>query len=424
MAELKLNKLDTTVEVSITENGAEWTKLVEAAKKELFENLEVKGFRKGKVPANIAEKHISQERVWYAAADKLIDGQYQAAMELMTKEKIATRPTFDVKSISDEAIEAVLTSHLMPEVKLGDRSSISVKYELEKVTEEEIKAEVEQLDALLQEPKEVEGDNPAANGDVTNIDFLGKVDGVAFEGGEAKGFDLKLGSKQFIDGFEAQVEGMKVGETKDVNVTFPETYPQADLAGKEAVFTVTLNSIKKMVDLEGEALKAKLAAFGFESKEEIVKRINEVAADRKTQAANDKFFKEYVDAVAALSDTEIKLSDSIVKQEIENEFKRVEAQVAQQGMEMKKYLEMLGMNAEEFKEKNLTESTKKRVTDGLIYAQLVEELKIVVEDSDIEAEYAKIAKDSKANIEDVKKQIQKGSLESNIIFRKLVEALK
>ncbi len=424
MAELKLNKLDTKVEVSIKEQGAEWTKLVETAKKGLIDNLELKGFRKGKVPANIAEQHINQERVWYAAADKLIDANYKAAMELLTKEKIATRPTFDVKAVSDESIDAVLTSHLMPEVKIGDRSSISVKHEVEEVTQEEIDAEIGQLDQLLKEAKEVEGDTPAVNGDITNIDFLGKVDGVAFEGGEAKGFDLTLGSKQFIEGFEPQVEGMKVGETKDIEVTFPATYPKAELAGKPAVFTVTLNAIKKMVDLEGEALTAKLKTFGFESKEQIVQRIKEVAAERKVQMANDKFFREYIDAIVALEDTEVKISTEILKQEIEQEFKRVEAQVAQQGMDMKKYLDMLGMSAVEFKEKNLTESSEKRVRDGLIYAQLVEELGIKVEESDIEAEYAKIAKDSKAEVEEVKKQIQPASLESNIIFRKLIASLR
>ncbi len=424
MAELKLNKLETKAEVSIKANGEEWTKLVQEAKKNLIDNLEIKGFRKGKVPANIAEKHVSPQRVWHEAADKLIEKNYEEAINLLTSEKVATRPTFEVRSVSDEAIEAVLASHLMPEVKLGDRSNISVKYEVEEVTQEEIDQEISQLDELLKEAKEVEGDVAAADGDITNIDFLGKVDGVAFEGGEAKGFDLKLGSKQFIDGFEAQVEGMKVGETKDIEVTFPEAYPQESLAGKPAVFTVTLNAVKRMVELEGEALTAKLKTFGFETKDEIVVRIKEVATDRKVQMADDKFFREYVDALAELADTDVKVSDAIIAQEVEQELQRVTAQMTQQGMTMDKYLEMLGMSLEEFKEKNLTESATKRVKDGLIYAQLVTDLGIKVEEADLEAEYAKIAKDSKVTVEEVKKQIQPGSVESNVTFKKLVAALK
>ncbi len=424
MANLKLNKLETKVEVSITENGAEWTKLVEAAKKNLMDNLEIKGFRKGKVPANIAEKHISDEQAWYKAADKLVNNNYQEAMKMLMEEKIATNPMFDIKSVSNESVEAVLTSFLMPEVKLGDRSSIKVEYKVEEVTQEEIDAEVKQLDQILKEAKEVEGEEVAKDGDITNIDFLGKVDGVAFDGGEAKGFDLTLGSKQFIEGFEAQVEGMKVGETKDINVEFPEAYPQENLAGQPAVFTVTLNSIKRMVELEGEALEAKLKTFGFESKDEIVERIKEVAKDQKEQKARDAFFREYVDAVVALEDTKVSISEPIIKQEIETEFKRFEAQIAQQGMTTDKYLEMLGMSEEEFKEKNLKEASEKRVIDGLVYHQLIEELGIKAEEADIEAEYAKIAKDSKATVEQVKEQVQTASIEANVVFRKLVDAIK
>lgn len=424
MAELKLNKLDTKVEVSIKENGAAWTKFIDAAKKSLIENLEVKGFRKGKVPANIADKHISKERVWYAAADKMIEAEYSNAIDLMKDEKIASRPSLEIKAVSDETVEAILSSFLMPEVKLGDRSSIKVEYKVDEVTKEEIDNEVKQLDSLLQEASEVSGDEVAKDGDITNIDFLGKQDGVAFEGGEAKGFDLRLGSKQFIEGFEPQVEGMKVGETKDIEVTFPEAYPQKDLAGKPAVFTVTLNTIKRMVDLEGDALAEKLKAFGFESKDEIITRIKEVATEKKEQEADDRFFQKYVEEVSKLSDTKVSISEDFIKQEVENEYKRVEQQVAQQQMEMKKYLEMLGMSAEEFKKNNLQDATEKRVTDGLIYASLVEELNIKAEESDFEEEYAKIAKNSKSEIEEVKKQVAQGSIESMIIFKKLIKAIK
>lgn len=424
MAELKLNKIETTVEVSIKENGAEWTKILEATKKQQYENLEIKGFRKGNVPANIAEKHISQEKVRFDAVNSLIEANYEEAMNLLTTEKIATRPTIDVRLLTDESVEAVLISHLMPEVKLGDRSSISVEYKVDEVTQEEIDQEVAQLDELLKGPQEVATTEPVEDGDVANIDFLGKVDGVAFEGGEAKAFDLKLGSKQFINGFEEQVVGMKVGETKDIEVTFPEAYPQAELAGKPSVFTVTLNAIKRMVDLEGAELEAKLATFGFKSKDEIVNRIKEVATNQKVDAANDNYFRAYVDAVVALEGTEILVADAIVDQEVEAEFKRFSAQIAQQGMTMDKYMEMLGMTVEEFKEKNLKESSKKRVHDGLVYAKLIEELGIKAEDADVEKEYEKIAEDSKTTVEKVKETIQRNSIESNVIFRKLVENLK
>ncbi len=424
MANLKLNKLETTVEVVLTEQGADWTKHIEKAKKILMDNLEIKGFRKGKVPANIAEQKISEGQIWNEAANSLLEVHYSEAMDLLMKEKIATRPTLKIEAVSNEEVKAILTSVLMPEVKIGDRSSIKVEYKVEEVTQEDIDAEVKQLDTILQKQEEAGPDAVAKDGDMTNIDFLGKVDGVAFEGGEAKGFDLTLGSKQFIDGFEEQVVGMKIGEEKDIEVTFPETYPEESLKGKPAVFTVKLNAVKKMVNLEGEELVEKLKTFGFDNKDEVVARIKEVATDRKVQMANDEYFRNYMDAILALEDTKVTLPEEIIEQEIEQEFKRFEAQIAQQGLTMDKYMEMLGMNEEEFKSKNLREASEKRVKDGLIYSQLIEELEIKVEEADLEAEYAKIAKDSKAKVEDVKKQVAPQSIESNVIFKKLVNTLK
>lgn len=425
MANLKINKNGNYVEVLITETGADWTTLVTKAKKNLMDNLELKGFRKGNVPANIAEQNISQESIWHKAADLLIDAQYSEAIELLMKEKIATRPTFEIKAVSNDSIEAILKSVAMPEVKVGNRSSIKIEYKIEEPTQEEIDMEVKQLEQLLQKTIEVEDTTvKVKDGDITNIDFLGKVDGVAFEGGEGKDFDLKIGSKSFIDGFETQVIGMKKGETKDITVTFPEQYPSEDLKGKEAVFTVTLNTVKTTVALEGEELNTKLKSFGFDSKDEIISKIKEVATDRKIQEANDKFFREYVEAIIALEDTSVILPEEILSQEIEQEFKRMEAQVTQSGMNMKEYLKMLAMSAQEFKDNNLKEAATKRVKEGLVYSALVDELNIKADEADFEAEYAKIAKDSKASVEEVKAQIKKDSIESNIIYTKLITAIK
>lgn len=421
MANLKLNKKDTLIEVNIQENGEAWKKLLIKAKKDLIDNLELKGFRKGNVPANIAEQNIKPEQVWYKAADMLIDKEYSEAIKILTEEKIATRPSFEVISVSDDAIEAVLKAIAMPEVKLGKRDSIKVEYKVEEVKQEEIDAEVSQLDGLLQKQEEIKG--AIEKDDIANIDFLGKVDGKTFEGGEAKGFDLKIGSKKFIDGFEEQLIGLKAGDEKNVEVTFPETYPSEELKGKPAVFEVKVNLVKRSVDLEGEELKEKLKSFGFEVKEEIIKKIEEIAAERKIQEAQDKFFREYVEAVAELKDTKLVIPDEIVKSEVDVEFKRMEAQIAQQGMKMPDYLKMLKLSEKEFKEQNLTESSKKRIRDGLVYQQLIDDLDVKAEEADIEAEYAKIAKVSKANIEDIKKQVQSGTIESSIIFKKLVTAL-
>ena len=425
MANLKLNKDENNIEIIITESGDAWTNFLSKAKKDLISNLEVKGFRKGNVPENIAMKNITEHQIWNKAADLLIDGEYSRAIELLMKEKIATQPKLSVRAVSNESIEAVLTCIAMPEVTIGDRSAIKdIEFKVEEVTQEEIDKEVGELKTMFQDSKEAPEDAVAKNGDIANIDFSGKVNGEPFEGGESKGFDLKLGSRSFIEGFEPQVEGMKKGETKEIKVTFPEQYPSEEVAGKEAIFTVTLNSLKTLVDLEGEALKAKLETLGFESKEEIIEKIKDLIGEQKEQVANDKFFRAYIDAIIELEDTKINIPNEIVLQEIDSEFQRIELQVKQQGMEMKNYLKTLEMTAEEFKEKTLKEASLKRVKDGLIYSKLIEDLDIKVEEKDFDDEYVKISKNTKATMEEIKKQITKESIEANIIYSKLIEAIK
>ncbi len=421
MATLKLNKKETIIEVNIQENGDSWKKILDKAKKDLIQNLELKGFRKGNVPMNIAEQNIKAGQIWNKAAELLIDAEYSKAIEMLSKEKIATRPTFEVVSVSNDSIEAVLKAVSMPEVKLGNRDQIKVKYEVEKVTQEEIDNEISQLDELL--TKEQEISESIKDGDIANIDFLGKVDGKAFEGGEAKEFDLKIGSKQFIDGFEEQLIGLKSGDEKNVEVTFPDTYPSEELKGKPAIFEVKINAVKRTVPLEGDELVEKLKSFGFNTKDEIVERIKEVFVDKKTQEAQDKFFREYVEEVSKLPDTSLTIPNEIIKSEVDVEFKRMEAQVAQQGMKMPDYLKMLKLSEKEFKEQNLTESSKLRIRDGLIYQQLIDDLAIKIENDDLEKEYSKLAKDAKVSIEEIKKQVQKQSIEANVLFKKLVEKL-
>ncbi|NQX83260.1 MAG: trigger factor [Mycoplasmataceae bacterium] len=425
MANLKLIKNDNYVKVIIKESGDNWTSFINKSKKNLIDNLELKGFRKGNVPEKIAEQNISKKNIWHKAADLLIEVEYSKAIQMLTKEKIATRPTFDINKVTDEEIEAELKSVLMPRIKIGNRDLIKIEFKPEKVTEEEINIEVKQLNEMLTKTINVEDEKAVVKvGDVANIDFLGKTNGKPFEGGDSKDFDLEIGSKSFIDGFEEEIIGMTKGQIKNFKITFSKQYPEKDLAGKEAVFTVTLNMIKKITLLKGKELETKLKSFGFDSKDDIVTRIREVAIEKKEQMENDKFFREYINEIIKLKDTNVIIPQEILDQEIEKEFKRMEVQIVEQGMNMKDYFKMLGTSEIEFRSNNLKDSATKRVRDGLIYSHLIEELKIEVKDEDLESEYKKIAKDSKTSIEKVKKQINKESIESNIIFIKLINKIK
>lgn len=426
MTKLKTNRKDSKIEVILTDSGESWTKLIEESKIELMSNLELKGFRKGKVPLQIAEKHISKEKIWNNAALKMVESNYNEALDLLIKEKAITKPKVSISVVTDELVEAILYAESMPEITLGDSSKIKVTYEEPIVTDEELDQEIKQLNDLLKVAKEIKDNTINAKmNDIVNIDFLGKVEGKIFEGGEAKDFDLELGSKKFIPGFEEQIVGMKPGDKKDVKAKFPDVYPKEELAGKEAIFFVTLNSIKQMVDLEGEELKERIKNLGnFNSREEIITKIKEVALDRKKQLSNEKYFRDYVNEMLKLNDTKIEISDSIINDEIDVEFKRMEAQIKNQGMKFQDYLKMLNQSVEEFKEKNIKKNAELRIKEGLIYNKLVEIFSIVASDEEIENEYKKIANESNSKIDEVKQKINKNSIESNVIFLKLVSKLK
>ena len=309
----------------------------------------------------------------------------------------------------------------MPEVKLGNRDSIKIEYKVGELSKEELDNEISQIDTLLQGQTVI--DEKVKDGDIANIDYVGSINGKEFEGGSAKDFDLTIGSKSFIEGFEEQIIGMKKGDNEAIKVTFPNEYPSDELKGKEANFQVTINLVKRTKDLEGQELEKKLKEFGFNSKDEILSKVKNLAKEKKINEAQEKFFGEYIEAVAELSDTELTLPKEIIKSEVDIEYQRITQQVVEQGMKIDQYLKVMKMDEKEFKEKTLVKSSTKRIRDGLIYNKLIEELAIKVTESDLEKEYAKISIESKKTVEEVKKSIAENSIESNIVFNKLVEIL-
>ncbi len=425
MTKFKLEKTNEIAEVKISASGEQWKSLIDKSKKKLIDNLELKGFRKGKVPLNIANKNISMEEVRNNASSLLLDINYEKAIDLLAKENIATRPQFSILKISDNEVEIALKSILMPEVKLGNMDSINVEYKKKKINEKELKEEVDKINKYLIENKEISNkDAVIKKGNIVNINYLGKVNGKPFDGGEGKDFDLEIGSKSFVDNFEDQLIGMKKGEEKIVNVKFPDEYPAKNLKGKKATFDVKINAIKEKITLSGKALQEKLETLGFDSKEEIILRIKDSFEDRIKNEANDIFFRKYMEEIMKLKDTVIKVPEEIVKQQVDEEWKRIEMQVQQQGMKVEDYLKMLGMPKKEFKQKNLKEASRKRVKEGLVYSKLISDFKIKVTKEELENEYMKLAILNKTTVEDIKKEVSNNSLEQNIIFEKLINKLK
>ena len=268
----------------------------------------------------------------------------------------------------------------------------------------------------------VEG-RAAENGDVANIDFVGTVDGVKFDGGEAEGFDLTLGSGQFIPGFEDQVIGMNVGESKDVNVTFPENYQAENLKGKAAVFAVKLNSLqgKELPELTDEFVKEATGSETIEAYKAKTKERLQAQADRRSTDATENSILEAISANA-----EAEIPQAMIEREIDSLVKKFEYQLMYQGLKLQDYLEFLKVTEADFR-KNYEEQAKKNVLSQLIISQLIKDENIEATEEEVDAKVAEQAASVGKETEEYKKGMdprQFDYIRSDIIINKLFAFLK
>ncbi len=425
MIKIEKVKKENSMEIDINISGEEWEKFLKNSKKELFNNLELKGFRKGKVPEKIAQKNISDLKIQNKAVDMAIEKHYPNLIKKVKNEKVISRPSFRVEKISNEEVLIKMILALFPEIDLGDIKDIKVSYKEPNVTEKEINEEFKQSEKHFMDLNEIKDkDYEIKNGDIVNLNFVGKLKGKEFENGKADNHELEIGSKSFIDGFEDQLIGMKKDQEKVIKVTFPEEYPDSKLKGKEVTFDVKINSISKNVMLKGEELEKRFKQFDLKSFDDLKLRIKKILEQTKKQEADDKLLREFIEIVKKNLNTEINIPDVLLNDEVEKELKSFKEKLLQQGQDWKEYLKMIGSTEEDFKEKNLKISTRNRIMDGLIYSKVIDDFRIKVTDNDYEKEVEEIAKNQKMNVEDLKKQFQKEMLFNSIQFKKLINKIK
>ena len=232
-------------EITVKIDGKEWTDAIDAAFNKANKNAKIDGFRPGKAPKDMFIKKYGETNLWLDAADSLVQVAYTKMLDDNKDLEIVAQPEMSLKSLTGEYVEFIFKVTERPEVKLGKYTKLGVKKEDVKVSKVELDHAVEDLRRKYAES--VIKDGKVAKGDTAIIDFEGFKDGVAFEGGKGENYPLEIGSNTFIPGFEDQLIGMKKGETKDINVTFPKEYQSEELAGKDAVFKVTVNEIKETI---------------------------------------------------------------------------------------------------------------------------------------------------------------------------------
>ncbi len=379
-----VKKLSETVyEVSVTRNGEELKHLKEHVLVH-FKDAKVDGFRKGHVPVDVLEKKFKKE-IEGEILNHIISEEYRKAVEENNLSPIA-----DIKlekyENNEDNVEVVFTIPVLPEINLGDYKSVKVEKEALDVNDEKVNAEIEIMRSNAGKLKEVADDEAAQNKDVTNINFEGFIDGEAFDGGKAEGFDLTLGSKSFIDTFEDQIIGHKKGDEFDVNVTFPEEYHAENLKGKPAVFKVKVNSIKRKEEAELNEDLAK--ELGYDSVEDLKAKTKENLIKREETRIENEYRGKVVDAVVDTVNFEI--PEAVVEREIQFQINRFAQQLQMQGMSLNQYFEMTGQDIEKMRE-SIKESAEKSVKRDLVLTEIAKAENVQATEEEVNAELDRTA---------------------------------
>ncbi|WEV60292.1 trigger factor [Streptococcaceae bacterium ESL0729] len=383
-------------------------------------NLNVPGFRKGKVSRSVFDKMYGEEALYEEALNAVLPEAYTKAIDEAGIDPVA-QPKIDVKSM-DKGADWVITAEVVvkPEVKLGDYKNLEVAVDFDtEVTDAEVEAKIEAARNNLAEL--VVTEDAAKEGDTVVIDFVGSVDGVEFEGGSADNFSLELGSGQFIPGYEEQLVGHKAGETVNVEVTFPAEYQAEDLAGKDAVFVTTIHEVKAK---EVPALDDELA----KDIDDEVSSLDELKAKYKTQLTESKeaAYKEAVENAAielAVENAEIvELPAEMIEEDVHRAMNDFFNNMQQQGISPEMYYQITGTTEEDL-HKQYESDADARVRTGLVIEAVAEAEGYQTTDEEIEEEISSLADQYNMPKEQVASLLSADMLKHDIAMKKAVNAI-
>lgn len=415
-----LNQEDGKVVISFSASKEEFAKGLDSAFKRAVKRVNAPGFRKGKLPRAVFNKMYGEEALYQDAVDAVLPAAYTKAIDELKVSPLAM-PDIDVKEISKEngvSFEAVVT--VKPNVELGEYKHLGIKKEEVEVTDADVEERLERLLSNQAEWQIKEGE--AKKGDIVVIDFKGFIGDEAFEGGEAKGYELELGSGSFIPGFEDQLEGKVAPVDTEVNVTFPENYQVADLAGKEAKFEVTIHDVKEKVlpELTDEFVKEfskEAASTVAEYKEKLRGEIRVQKEEAAAKAYSDKVIS------TAVENAKLTVPTKLIDQEVNSMFEQFAGNLSRQGLSFELYEQFTGKGADELKVEMRADAENK-IKTSFVLGEIAEVEKIEVTDADIDAEVKELATMYNMTEEGVRTRISVEDLRGELVIQKTVEFLK
>ena len=415
-----LNKEDGKVVIAFSATKEEFAKGLDQAFKRAVKRVNAPGFRKGKLPRAVFNKMYGEEALFQDAVDFVLPAAYTKAIDELEVSPLAM-PDIDVKEISKEEgvkFEAVVT--VKPNVELGEYKNLGLEKESVEVTDADVE---ERLDSLLSRQAEWQiKEGESKKGDIVVIDFKGFIGDEAFEGGEAKGYELELGSGSFIPGFEEQLEGKVAPADTVVNVTFPENYQVADLAGKEAKFEVTVHDVKEKVlpELTDEFVKefSKEAASTVAEYKEKLKE--EIKLEKENLAE-----KSYSDKVisTAVENAKVSVPEKLVEQEVNSMFEQFTGNLSRQGLSFDLYEQFTGKGEADLKAEMKSDAENK-IKTSFVLGEIAEVEKVEVTEADIDAEVKELATMYNMTEEGIKQRISVEDLRGELVIQKTVDFLK
>lgn len=404
-------KENSTVELTIQVEAADFEAAVQKAYLKNRSRISVPGFRKGKAPRKIIESMYGTAVFYEDAINDVYPAAYEAAVQEQGLEDMG-HPVMDIVEVGKEQglIFTALVS-VRPEVKLGQYKGLTAPKNVAEVTEQDIDAEMEPY--IKRATRQVSVDTEIRMGDTAVIDFEGFDNGVAFEGGKGENYSLEIGSGSFVPGFEDQLIGMKTGEEKEINITFPEDYVP-DLAGKAVVFKVKVNEVKEpqVPQVDDEFAKD---VSEFETLADFRKDLGEKLAKRRAAQADDEFeeaiLKQLVDNM------QVEIPDGMVETQLDKLMDEYAMRMQSQGMSVNEYLKMMGMTPEMMRS-SAKPSALRQVQIQLALNAVAEAEKIEISDEDCQEEIKKLAEQYKLTEDQVKAAVPMENLKSDLRLQK------
>ena len=408
-------------EATVSLDSKEWQDSLNSAYEKNKGKFNIPGFRKGHAPRNIIEKSYGEGAFVNEALDEVYYKAYTQILREHEEIRPIDAPKLEIKKLDNTGVDLVLSIPCVPDFTLAKYKGLTFEKKKAEITDKDVEEEINK--ELLRASRLVETNKPVKNDDFVTLDFDGYIDGKQFDGGKAENYQLKIGSKSFIDNFEDQLIGLNIGDKKDVVVTFPKDYHQKDLANKVATFKVEIKNIREReMPILNEEFVSNSTEFDDvdKYKENIRSRLIKEADERNELELDNDILDKVID------DTELTVPDVMVEEEFNRQMNGMTTQMQYQGIKLEDYVNYIGKTMEQFKEE-VKNNSRRNVKGRLVLEKLIRDEHLDVIEKDIDQKIEEMAKNTGKTLEEFKKQVNNDMINhiaNEILMKKLVEFLR